>query len=91
MDNRNNNDNNCNDIAYYKSSLIFLYLWIIFLNFMIMGKEENDNIYVLIIIDLILHSFMIYCWGLACTYLIFFFEILIYRFITCNFFSIFSI
>ena len=86
MDNINNNDNNYNDIAYYKSSYIFLYLWIIFLNFMIMGKE-NDNIYVVIIIDLILSSFMIYCWGLACTYLIFFFEILIYRFI-CNFFSI---
>ena len=97
MDNRTknikNDINNCvnnNDIT--KSSLIFLYIWMIIINFIIIGNEIDD-IYIrilLIIFDLILNSFIRYYWGLAFAKKIYI-QITIYRFITYCFSFIFAI
>ena len=98
MDNRTNNKNdinNCinnNDITYYKFSLIFLYIWMIIINFIIIGNEIDD-IYIrilLIIFDLILNSLISYYWGLAFAKKIYI-QITIYRFITYCFSFIFAI
>ena len=88
MDNRinniKNNINNCinnNDITYYKSFLIFLYIRMIIFNSIIIGNDDDD-IYMTIILDLIFNSFMIYYLGLTYAVKIYIW-VTVHRFITC--------